>query len=330
MEEGLRFAIREGGRTVGAGRVIKIHNKAKDASSESSTTRRRGCSGAAIHHDQTRTTTIETGWRSKNASGDLAAPTLHKETPPRAVGRARLAARPASTPWCDMEHGNHRCPGLLVWAEASSRSLYPRVTLTWSESDVGKNRSRIAVRFPDRANPRPSAQDGRPGRVRREVRAPTSTRTRWRPAHRERERRTGRGARGVLRAWKDSAVPRRRAVLDVDVPDHRQQRLDRHPASARARTVRSTTSPTRSTPRSRSRPSSPPSRRRALPSSRRARRAAAQAAHVVILKDVYGLLPRGDRRGARHLGRGREGPLHRAASAARPARTRGGTVSRAV
>jgi elongation factor Tu len=25
MEEGLRFAIREGGRTVGAGRVIKIH-----------------------------------------------------------------------------------------------------------------------------------------------------------------------------------------------------------------------------------------------------------------------------------------------------------------
>jgi elongation factor Tu len=25
MDEGLRFAIREGGRTVGAGRVIKIH-----------------------------------------------------------------------------------------------------------------------------------------------------------------------------------------------------------------------------------------------------------------------------------------------------------------
>jgi elongation factor Tu len=25
MEEGLRFAIREGGRTVGAGRVIKIY-----------------------------------------------------------------------------------------------------------------------------------------------------------------------------------------------------------------------------------------------------------------------------------------------------------------
>ena len=27
MDEGLRFAIREGGRTVGAGRVIKIHNE---------------------------------------------------------------------------------------------------------------------------------------------------------------------------------------------------------------------------------------------------------------------------------------------------------------
>ncbi|HLE38506.1 MAG TPA: hypothetical protein VJA44_02495, partial [Acidimicrobiia bacterium] len=25
MDEGLRFAIREGGRTVGAGRVVKIH-----------------------------------------------------------------------------------------------------------------------------------------------------------------------------------------------------------------------------------------------------------------------------------------------------------------
>ena len=107
-----------------------------------------------------------------------------------------------------------------------------------------------------------------------------------------------------LRAWRGIGKFRgEAAVLDVDVPDHRERR--RHPraqAPPPARPSRSTTivEPADDRRRGAARGGGRVGRRARTDRASRSTSCRRSCGRVVVLKDVYGLLARGDRRGARY------------------------------